>query len=349
MSGNKKEFKARRLKNRPFAFIGASLIVSILAFILVKYIMTIVPPVLLYQEFIIPVFIGICAGFLIVITDQLVTVEIDDESFTYTKGNKSEKYPLDAFAGTNIVNHYTNGAYSGSDRYLKFKKPNGTIKQIVVPFKEDEFSDIVSLITKNRRSDEETEEISNKIRESFSTGERIDIPKDAFAQAFKSSSRTRIIIGIIFVVISVATCVVAFLKLDLAFFIAVAVLVGFFGPALAVSIYFYGRKETKKALSDTPSYVSFEPSNLIFENDKYDASDIRKIVAVPFSYDWLKRGEVEFRTIVITDSNFSEHRYCFGRAPKDDKKMVFEGYKDLICLLEAWCFANNIEIRYKLG
>ena len=56
-----------------------------------------------------------------------------------------------------------------------------------------------------------------------------------------------------------------------------------------------------------------------------------------------------FRTVVITDRTNNKHTYYFGRAPKDNKRMVFEGYQDLVGSLDTWCFANHIEFRLDLG
>ena len=352
MAENKRVFQGRRINNRAVTFILGVFCMAFLSFFLIRKVLGIIyvdPQLYPYLEILLPVLIGIGSGILFVVIDKQVTIEIDDESLTYKKGKNVEKYSLDAFAGTNVINNYMNGGYSGSDRYLKFFRADGKIRQISVPFKEQEFSDIVSLIVKKQRADNDIEEITNGIRYSFDGGRRIEIPKDEFIQTFTKSSNTKRIISIIIAVLSVGVCILTYLMFELYVFIAMAIIFGFFGLSLAAIVYFYGRKETKKALSDTPAFVLIEPFCIYFENDKYDASEISKIVASPYSYDSIRQDEVTFRTVVITDRHNNEHRYCFGRAPKDNKKMVFEGYSELVASLDSWCFANHIEFRLKLG
>ena len=376
MSGSKKVFQTRKYKNRVVTFIVAFIFSTILSIFLIGYVLDMIyddPQLYFYPLLIISVLIGIGASILFVVADKLVTIEIDDDSFTYTKGKKVEKYLLEEYAGTNVVNNYENGGYIGSDRYFKFIRSDGTIRQIDVPFKEEAFSEIASLIVKNKRADNDTEEVSNEIRDSFDGGKRIEIPKDEFNHAFKRSGYTRGIISIIIAVISVVVCIVAYLKLDLLSFIAIAFLFGCLGITLAVGIYLfgrketkqalfgclgillavgiylYGRKETKQALADTPAFVLVEPYCLTFENKRYDASEITRIVASPAAYDTIRSDRVAFRTVVITDRTNNKHTYYFGRAPKDNKKMVFGGYQDLVGSLDSWCFANHIEFRLDLG
>lgn len=352
MSGSKKVFQTRKYKNRVVTFIVAFIFSTILSIFLIGYVLDMIyddPQLYFYPLLIISVLIGIGASILFVVADKMVTIEIDDDSFTYTKGKKVEKYLLEEYAGTNVVNNYENGGYIGSDRYFKFIRSDGTIRQIDVPFKEEAFSEIASLIVKNKRADNDTEEVSNKIRDSFDGGKRIEIPKDEFNHAFKRSGYTRGIISIIIAVISVVVCIVAYLKLDLLSFIAIAFLFGCLGITLAVGIYLFGRKETKQALADTPAFVLVEPYCLTFENKRYDASEITRIAASPAAYDTIRSDSVAFRTVVITDRTNNKHTYYFGRAPKDNKRMVFEGYQDLVGSLDTWCFANHIEFRLDLG
>lgn len=81
---------------------------------------------------------------------------------------------------------------------------------------------------------------------------------------------------------------------------------------------------------------------------KYDASDIKRIVVSPPAYVSLGNNN-EFRTVILTDRIGEDHKFCFGRAPKDNMNMVYEEYLDLIHKLDAWCFANNIEFKLDLG
>jgi hypothetical protein len=352
MPGDKKVFQSRRVNNRAFAFFGMLICTAILTFFLVREILDVIyvdPQLYYFLEIIIPVLNGIAAGILVVVFDKQVTIEIDDESLTYTKGNIVEKYSLDSFAGTNVINNYMNGGYVNSERLLKFIRSDGIIRQINVPFKEEEFSDIVALIVKHKRANADTEEVTNGIRDSFDGGKRFEIPKDEYTESFTRAGRIKGIIGIIVTVIAVVVCIVAYLKLPQFVFIAVAIIFGFLGPALAAIIYFYGRTETKQALSDTPSFVIFEPFCLTFGDKRYDASEISKIVASPDTYESIRSTTVGFRTVVITDRNDNKHKYCFGRTPKDNKKMVFEGYPELVGQLDSWCFANHIEFRLVLG
>ena len=352
MPGDKKVFQSRRVNNRAFAFFGMLICTAILTFFLVRKILDVIyvdPQLYYFLEIIIPVLNGIAAGILVVVFDKQVTIEIDDESLTYTKGNIVEKYSLDSFAGTNVINNYMNGGYVNSERLLKFIRSDGIIRQINVPFKEEEFSDIVALIVKHKRANADTEEVTNGIRDSFDGGKMFEIPKDEFNHASKRSGYTRGIISIIIALISVVVCIVAYLKLDLLSFIAIAFLFGCLGILLAVGIYLYGRKETKQALANTPAFVLIEPYCLTFENKRYDASEITRIAASPAAYDTIRSDSVAFRTVVITDRNDNKHKYCFGRTPKDNKKMVFEGYPELVGQLDSWCFANHIEFRLDLG
>lgn len=50
--------------------------------------------------------------------------------------------------------------------------------------------------------------------------------------------------------------------------------------------------------------------------------------------------------IVVTDRKGLDHKYCFGKAPKN---MVYTGYGDMIAAIDKWSFVNNIEFRMDLG
>ena len=132
------------------------------------------------------------------------------------------------------------------------------------------------------------------------------------------------------------------------YFIAVALVFGLLGPLLAYVIFAYGRKETKEALAITPNYVLVDPFTISFDDKRYDASEIKRIFVSPPDYESLGKDN-EFRTLILTDWMGADHKYCFGKAPKDNRNMVYENYSDLINELDAWCFANNIEFRTDLG
>lgn len=354
MPDNKRVFQTRKSNNRIITFIVTFIVTTILTFFLVQYLFWsfgVNPQVCNYFGYIIPVLIGIAVGIAFVFADRQIIIEIDDESFIYTKGSIVERYSLSAFAGSNVVKNYMNGGYIGSDRYIRFVRPDGTIRQIAFPFGEEEFSDLVSMITKNRRTNEveDCSEYSKEVRGSFEGGKRIEVPKEDFLRVFEKSYRIRGVISIIIILLSIAVCIGSFIMLDLWFFFGVAVFFGFLGPAFAALVYFFGRKETKQALHDTPSFVLVEPTVISFEKDIYDSSDIKMIVVSPSAYKSIQRNSVEFRTIEIVDRMGNRHKYCFGSAPKDNKKMVFEGYPELVNVLDTWSYANSIEFRLDLG
>lgn len=156
--------------------------------------------------------IGIAVGIAFVFADRQIIIEIDDESFIYTKGSNVERYSLSSFAGSNVVKNYMNGVNSGSDRYLRFVRPDGTIRQIAFPFGEDEFSDLVSMITKNIRTNEveDCSEYSKEVRGSFKGGKRIEVPKEDFLRVFEKSYRIIGVISIIIILLSIAVCISKF-------------------------------------------------------------------------------------------------------------------------------------------
>ena len=98
----------------------------------------------------------------------------------------------------------------------------------------------------------------------------------------------------------------------------------------------------------TPAFVLVEPFRLSFENKIYDASDISKIFVSPPEYKSLRKDN-EFRMIIVTDRRGLANKYCFGKAPKDNKNMVYEGYGDMIAAIDKWSYVNNIEFRMDLG
>ena len=155
-------------------------------------------------------------------------------------------------------------------------------------------------------------------------------------------------ISVLITGISIIVCVVAFILMDFMYFIAVALMFGLLGPLLGYVIFAYGRKETKEALAITPSFVLVDPSAVSFENDRYDSSEIERIVVSPPAYASLGKDNA-FRIVILTDRAGIDHKYCFGKAPKDNRNMVYEEYSELINELDAWCFANNIEFRTDLG
>ena len=192
------------------------------------------------------------------------------------------------------------------------------------------------------------DEVKDGIRESFEKEERFDIPKDKISQSYNKSMGIRTKISVLITGISIIVCVVAFILMDFMYFIAVALMFGLLGPLLGYVIFAYGRKETKEALAKTPSFVLVDPSAVSFENDRYDSSKIERIVVSPPAYASLGKDNV-FRIVILTDRTGIDHKYCFGKAPKDNRNMVYEEYSELINELDAWCFANNIEFRTDLG
>lgn len=349
MSENKRVFQTRKTNNAVM-FIGTFLATAVLTFFLLAYLFIsfrISSDVPFFVRILVPVVLGSIVAPIATLTNKQITITIDDETFTYVKGEEKVIIPVEAFRGTYVVKNYNNGTYINSTRYLKFSNTDGSIRQIVIPFSEQEFSDMVLLLQNNRKADI-TEVAKENVRKSFTDEMRFEIPKEELSQAYKKSSVLRAKICILIVFIALVVCVLAYIYMEFLFFIAMTVLFGGLGSALAAGIFFYGRKETKNALANTPSFVLVEPFNLTFENKRYDASDISKIFVSPPEYKSLGKDN-EFRMIVVTDRKGLDSKYYFGKAPKDNKNMVCEEYGDLIAAIDKWSYVNNIEFRMDLG
>ena len=349
MSENKRVFQTKKT-NKAVMFIGTFLATTVLTFLLLTYLFIsfrISSDVPFFVRILVPAVLGAIVAPIATFTQKQRTITIDAETFTYVKGDQIIIIPVESIRGTHVVDNYNNGAYVNSTRYLKFVNPDGYIRQIVIPFSEQEFSDMVLLLQKNQMSDI-TEDAKEDIRESFADEMRFEIPKDEISQGFKRSLGLRAKICILILFISLVVCVLAFIYMELLFFIAMAVLFGGLGSALAAGVFFYGRKETKNAMTITPAFVLVEPFRLSFENKIYDASDISKIFVSPPEYKSLRKDN-EFRMIIVTDRRGLANKYCFGKAPKDNKNMVYEGYGDMIAAIDKWSYVNNIEFRMDLG
>ena len=349
LSDNIRVFQTKRI-NKAVMFIGTFLATSVLLFLFMVFLSVsygIVSEIPFFIKILIPVVIGAIIAPIATVTNKQTIITIDEETFTYVKGDEKESYLIEQFCGTHVAKNYSNGAYINSTRYLKFFLPNGNIRVLSIPFDEKEFSDIVSLLNSKQRS-AIPDEVKDGIRESFEKEERFDIPKDKISQSYNKSMGIRTKISVLITGISIIVCVVAFILMDFMYFIAVALMFGLLGPLLGYVIFAYGRKETKEALALTPSFVLVDPSAVSFENDRYDSSEIERIVVSPPAYASLGKDNA-FRIVILTDRTGIDHKYCFGKAPKDNRNMVYEEYSELINELDAWCFANNIEFRTDLG
>lgn len=336
--------------NKVVMFFGTFLATTVLLFSLFIYLSFsygIASDIPFFVKVIVPIVIGAIVAPIATVTNKQTVITIDDETFTYTKGDKKESYLIEQFCGTHVTKNYSNGAYINSTRYLRFSQPNGNTRVLLIPFDEKEFSDMVSLLNSKNRS-AIPNEVKNEIRESLEREERFDVPKDKISQSYIKSSGIRTKISILIIGISIIVCIVAYILMDFMYFIAVAIVFGLLGPLLSYVIFAYGRKETKEALAITPYYVLVDPFTISFDDRKYDASDIKRIVVSPPAYASLGNNN-EFRTVILTDRSGEDHKFCFGRAPKDNRNMVYEEYLDLIHKLDAWCFANNIEFKLVLG
>lgn len=349
MAGQPRTFQSKK-QNKAVVFIGVAAIIAILVFILISYaintfrIYTVVPD---YFRYVIACVVGLASGALASIAAKQTIIVIDEESFTYTKGKKVEKYPLDSFAGTNVVRNYMNGAYTGSTRYIRFKTPDYKIRQIEIPFEEKDYSDIVSLIKKNN-ANSISEEEKEEIREAFEGERRINIPRDELLKSFSKSRKARAAFSIITLVISLTVCIASYILMDIWCFLAMLVMFGLLGPTLAIAIFLYGRKESIAAMKSTPSLFTAGPDSISFDDDVIPASAISGIVVTPPSYNSTGK-DYEFRKVVITDNSGVDHTYYFGKTLKGNKKMSLKEYTGVVTLLEIWSFSNNIEFRQDLG
>lgn len=350
MAGELKTFRSKK-KNKALVFIGVAVIIAILAYILVSRAFITFRIYKEYSEilrYVIPCIVGLTAGIIAAVTGKQTVITIDDDTFTYTKGKTVESYPLDSFAGTNVVRNYMNGGYVGSTRYIRFALPDNKIKQFDIPFDEKDYSDIVALLDRKKKTNTLTEEVKEEINNTFEGEMTIDIPREDLSAAFAKSRKVRAAFSIITLVISLSVCIVSFILLDIWSFLAMFVLFGLLGTTLAVAIFLYGRKESLKALEATPSSFTVKAGSIVFGDEEINASDISKIVVTPPGYDTTGK-EYEFRKIVITNKSGTDRTYYFGKTPKGDKKMVVYDYQAVVSTLDMWCFSHNIEFRQDLG
>lgn len=338
-----------KTRNKGVVLIGTSVIITIMMVVLISYALyTCGKYISLPVRIIVSGVIGLTAGIIATVTSKQTIITIDDESLTYTKGNNIERFPLESFAGTYVLRQNVNGGYVGSTRYLRFRLPDDQVRRIEVPFDEQEYADIVSLINDKRKTDLITEEVMEEIRESLEGETRIDIPRDELLRVFHMGMKIRSVIGIIIVVVSVAVCILSYLFMDLISFLGVLVFFVFLGPTLAVAVSLYGRKETEAAFKATPSCVEVRPESILFDGVVTDASDVERITVTPPSY-MVTGKNFEFRTVVVAGRTGSEQTYYIGKTPKGDKRMTVKEYAVLVDCLEAWCINNDIEFRQDLG
>ncbi len=152
--------------NKVVMFIGTFLATTVLLFLLIIYLSFsygIASDIPFFVKVIVPIVIGAIVAPIATVTNKQTVITIDDETFTYTKGDKKESYLIEQFCGTHVTKNYSNGAYINSTRYLRFSQPNGNTRVLLIPFDENEFSDMVSLLNSKNRS-AIPNEVKNEIR-----------------------------------------------------------------------------------------------------------------------------------------------------------------------------------------
>lgn len=337
-----KTFQSRK-RNPILLFLVATVLSAILVLYFFSQTAGIYSSTVYSLRFIISGIVGIAAGIIIAVTNKQVIITIDDETFTYKKGNTVEKYPLSSFAGTYI--YKSNGM---SDRYIRFVMPDNKVKPLRLPFGEKDYADIVALVDTNLKTNVITQEHKEKIESTFKEEISISIPREKLCEAFARSRKTAVFFSILIAVISLAVCIVTFVMLDFWYFLAFLLLFGVIGTTLSVAVFLYGRKESINALKDTPSRVEIMPYSIAFDSVNLDASVVVKITATPPSYESTDK-DYEFRKIVVTDRSGLDKVFFFGKTPKGNKNMLVEEYSEVVSALETWCFSNGIEYRLDLG
>lgn len=355
MAGQSRTFESKK-KSNALVFFGVTGIISILVYIIVSYQFDIInfhPSNSYALRFIIAGSFGLVSGILALILNvkinKQVIITIDDETFTYTKGDKVETFPLGSYAGTNVVRNYMNGGYVGSNRYIKFVMPgSNSVRQFELPFEEQEYAEIISLIDRTYKAHLVSEEAKEEIKGSFEEEVKIDFPRDELNEAFSKSRKIRALWSVITLVISWGVCIVFFLTQEFWIFLAILLLFGVIGTTLAIAIFLYGRKESIAALKATPACFTAGTDSISFDQETINTSDISRITVTPPSYESTGK-EYEFRTIVIADIHGADHTFYFGKTRQGDKKMALPEYASIVSVLETWCFSNNIDFRQDLG
>lgn len=351
MAEQSRTFETKK-KSNALLFFGGTGLIAVLVFILLTYqfdIINFYPSYSIVLRLVIAVVVGFPAGILACIINKQTIVTIDDETFTYTKGDKTEIYPLDSYAGTNVIRNYMNGGYVGSNRYVKFVMPGSNfVRQLDLPFEEQEYAEIISLIDRTNKAHLVSEEAKEEIKGSFKEEVKIEFPRDELNEAFSKSRKIRVVWSVITLVISWGVCIVFFLTQVFWVFLAILLLFGVIGTTLAIAIFLYGRKESIAALKATPACFTAGTDSISFEQETINASDISRITVTPPAYKSTGK-ENEFRKIVVADIHGADHIFYFGKTRQGNKKMAVPEYASIVSVLETWCFSNNIDFRQDLG
>ena len=291
--------------------------------------------------------IGALIGYLSVAKSSDTIIELDGGTFRMTKGKKVTEYPISNFAGSHVTRNYTNGVYTGSTRYLKFKNGSKEVK-LMVPLKDEEFAELVSrlgLRCSGKEDLQDTEE-APLVFEGFET---FEIPRDAFIERNSRKTKRNIIVSIVVFIVAIIICgVIIVLSPQDALF---AVIIGCLAVVLFIGLLLAavsGNLKFKKNLKSTPSKVTVDNEKLMFDNDSYYPSDIASVVMTPSRYEQTGKDS-EYRVLRIKNNSGDVKTYYFGRTQKGDPKMMYEDYGKLLAALFDWCAIKKIHFLQVLG
>lgn len=283
--------------------------------------------------------VGIVLAIICVIFAKEHYIEILNDGFEITRGNKVTKYAFTDFVGSNVTKNYTNGIYTGTTRELKIKGKDGKVFNISASkLSEKQFSELVNYLS--RSEFKETHDIE-VVEGYFDEEKRFSIPRESI---IKANKKPVVLWGASFIAATVL-CIVLFvvyflINKSLIFFIP-AVVAGGYVLVFGVGEFIPLLKKSRKVMS-IPEVVTVDSLGITVDSERYNLDNITNISMVPASYKDILTRDLIFKT---KDGN--THKYNFGSAK--NTMTTYEEYDKLYTTIRMLCIAKNISFMSILG
>ncbi|MGF6906384.1 hypothetical protein [Fusobacterium sp. PH5-44] len=323
-------------------FIGILLVEAILGGILFFLISTYTP---LNQKIslIILIVFGVIMA-LLTLKSKYVTLEFTEDGKILMKHGSQERVInlKDYVISSNVINHYTNGIKTHTERFMVLDNGITTEEVKVDNFSKKDFEKIFSFIGKTT---------VNKIEVMKTISEKeFTIPREKILNDSKKFVKKFFLIGIILFLVlaggmffmmeksSLSTKEVIFMTITgiIPFGILMVGIVG-------ICIFY----EHKKKIRKTPSTIRINKDFIQIDDNRIPMSTIESIRLTPSTYTAGFGKNAREMIIIFNDKNKKEF-YLGLRSPATISKTIFLDYAEMCDMLQDTSLINNIEFIYDL-
>ena len=324
-----------RIKTTVIAFIVMLLGSSILDLIIFQPIPNGTLPVNIAGVVLLSAVIGVLVFFI----NKEAYLKICENGVDHIVGKKEAHYPFADFLGVNVIKHSTNGIYTGTTRYMKFRVPGKDDKTVNINcsrLKAAQFDEIVAHLSKNEFAQSESKE---ELENLFDTEKLFDIPKETIIK--KNKSKSLLVNVVVIVTAIILELVMYFACREISILTAIlvcAVIAVITGVVIALRVKMFA-----KFRNQVPERITIDNYTLAVDGRTFPAERTIKVVMT------LPNDDTKDRILLITTNDKTVARYSFARLNNMDPAESYSEYSKLYSMIKYWCLQRDISFMASLG